>query len=268
MRCIVCIKQVPLPGQVSIDPATNNLKRGDAAGVINPFDRQALEAAFKLKQQHHAQITVLSMGPPQFEYSLRQALSLGADEAVLLSSAAFAGADTLATAYVLTQAIKKLGKFDIIFFGRHAIDADTGQVGPIVAEYLNLPQATFALQIELEADKRLLVQRRLEHSLELVRLTLPAVVTVDSIIQQPRYAHPRDIMRAAAMPITIWDETDLACDSNRVGMAGSRTVVNKIFAPPIKSGHKLLGPPEQTARAVAQLLAKRNLLPVKQVSHE
>src|SRR5690554_3905145 len=143
LHIVVCVKQVPVSNNLKIDPVTKNLLRSNEPGVMNPFDKNAIEAALKLKQRYGAKITLLSMGPKNFEITLRQGLAMGADDAVLLSSKVFGGADTLATGYVLSQAIKLLGDVHLVFFGRQSIDADTGQVGPIVAEFLNWPQIIY-----------------------------------------------------------------------------------------------------------------------------
>lgn len=239
MEIVVCIKQVPDTVDVKIDPVTKNLVREGITGVINPFDKNALEEAIRLKEKQGAKVTVISMGPPQFKESLREALAMGADEAVLLCDRAFAGADTLATAYVLNQAIKKIGQPDIVFFGKHAVDADTGQVGPIVAEMLGLVQATYVTKVTVEEDK-IQVERLLEDSKESLELKLPAVLTVAKELNEPRYPTPLKIMKAARKEIAGWGKEDLGADPAQIGMRGSPTQVLDIFSPQRSKEVKML----------------------------
>ncbi len=257
MLIVVCIKQVPAEGDVKIDVVTKNLARGNAVGVMNPYDRHALEAAVGLKEKYGAKVVAISMGPPQFSYTLREALAKGADEAFLLSSPAFAGADTLATSYVLAKAIEKLGHVDLVLLGRHAVDADSGQVGPIVAEYLDMPQATLAKGLEMAGANHIKVTRLLDSEEETVKVKLPAVVTVTEFLNKPRYALPLNIMQAAVAQISILNEKDLECDPQKIGMSGSRTQVTSVFAPPKSSAQML--PSDQAAPTIAGILRKRKL---------
>jgi len=265
MVIVVCVKQVPASNDVKIDPVTKNLMRDDTEGVMNPYDKNAVEEALKVKEKTGGKVIAVSMGPPQFIDTLREAIAMGCDEAMLLSSRALGGADTLATAYALAKAVEKIGQVDLIFFGRHAVDADTGQVGPIVAEYLNLPQVTFAKGLELMDDGWVKVTRLLDKSEELVKVKLPAVITATGELNTPRYATPIKIMKAAKKEIPVYDEKALNCDPERIGMKGSRTIVTSVFAPP-KSGRtaEMLGDcgckPDVAAKQIVEVLTQRNVL--------
>src|SRR5690554_629680 len=193
LHIVVCVKQVPVSNNLKIDPVTKNVMRSSEPGIMNPFDQNAIEAALKMKERYGAKVTLLSMGPKNFEITLRQGLAMGADDAILLSSRAFGGADTLATGYVLSQAIKALGDVHLVFFGRQSIDADTGQVGPIVAEFLNWPQITYISQIYPVDNKSIEAVRLMENMVQSIKVTLPAAFTVRSELNEPRYATPRNI---------------------------------------------------------------------------
>lgn len=255
MDIIVCIKQVPDPTvEVRIDPKTKNLVREGIAGVINSYDKNALEEAVRIKESQGGKVTVISMGPPQVKEALREALAIGADEAILLSDREFGGADTLATSYVLALAIKKLGGADIILFGKNAVDADTGQVGPIVAERLGLPQATYASKISVEGDI-LLIDRHLEDSTETVKVTLPTVITADKELNEPRYPTPLKIMKAAKKEIIVWCKVDIEADAAKIGLKGSPTRVLEIFSPAKSNQVKLInGSPEEAAQTLFNVL--------------
>jgi len=235
LHIVVCIKQVPVSNNLKIDPISKNLMRSSEPGMMNPFDQNAIEAALKLKQLYGATVTLLSMGPKNFEITLRQGLAMGADEAILLSSRAFGGADTLATGYVLAQAIKQLSGVNLVFFGRQSIDADTGQVGPIVAEFLSWPQATYVSKIVPINEKIIEATRLLENSEQVLEVKLPAVLTVRSELNDPRYPTPRNIQLSFQKEIKVWDENTLNVDVTRIGMKGSPTVVRKVWTPTKKA---------------------------------
>ncbi|QEA31298.1 electron transfer flavoprotein subunit beta/FixA family protein [Secundilactobacillus malefermentans] len=256
MKIVVCIKQVPV-GAVKIDPETHNLVRSNVEGDINPYDRNAIEAAIQLKEQAGGEVILLSMGPDSYISSLRDGLAMGADSAVLLSSRAFGGADTLATAYTLAAGIKKIGNVDLILFGRQSVDADTGQVGPIVAEDLAIPQITFAENIELHDHNVLVVKRLLDNAVQEVKVTLPAVVSVRAELNQPRYENPLNIQTSFEKSVTIWSEKDLDLDDSQIGQAGSPTVVRKVYAPD-KATKQMEQLPTDASKAVTQLLSELN----------
>src|SRR5690554_3963869 len=204
-QIVVCVKQVPVSNNLKIDKKTNNLIRSSEPGIMNPFDKNAIEEALKLRDRFGGKVTLLSMGPENFELTLRQGLAMGADDAILLSSKEFAGADTLATGYVLSQAIKKLGTVDIILFGRQSIDADTGQVGPIVAEFLDLPQVTYVNKVKTISRNSLEATRLLENLEQDILIKLPAVLTVRSELNEPRYPTPRNIQLSYQKEIKVWN---------------------------------------------------------------
>ena len=231
MNVVVCLKQVPGTTEVKINPQTNTLIRQGIKNIINPFDTYALEEGVRLKEKHGGKVTVITMGPPQAEEALREAISLGADEAILLSDSAFAGADTWATAYTLSRAIAKLGQCDIIICGRQTIDGDTGQVGPELAEMLDMPFVAYVSQIEEIADGHMRVRRMIDEGHEVIETTLPAVITVTKEINIPRLPSLRGIARSKSASIPTWGIKELGVDQDMVGLPGSCTRVIKIFSP-------------------------------------
>jgi electron transfer flavoprotein beta subunit len=231
MNIVVCLKQVPGTTEVKIDPVTNSLIRQGIPNIINPFDTYALEEAVRIKEKHGGKVTVLTMGPPQADAALREAVSLGADETILLSDRAFATADTWATANTLAGAIKKIGQYDIIICGRQTVDGDTGQVGPEMAEMLGIPFIAYVSKIEEIKDKYIRVTRAVEDGHEVLETTLPAVITVAKEINTPRLPSLRGIMKSKNHKITTWTNADLSLDPNSVGLAGSSTQVIKVFFP-------------------------------------
>ncbi|MFQ6122443.1 MAG: electron transfer flavoprotein subunit beta/FixA family protein [Dehalococcoidales bacterium] len=231
MNVVICLKQVPGTTQVKINPQTNTLIREGIENIINPFDTYALEEGVRIKERCGGKVTVISMGPPQAQDALREAISLGADEAILLSDPAFAGADTLATAYTLSRAINKLGQYDIIICGRQTLDGDTGQVGPELAEMLGMPFVAYVSQIEEMTDGYLRIQRLIEEGHEVIETSLPAVITVVKEINVPRLPSLRGIMKSKSAIIPVWTAQKLAVDQSMVGLSGSATKVIKVFFP-------------------------------------
>ncbi|MFA7422787.1 MAG: electron transfer flavoprotein subunit beta/FixA family protein [Acholeplasmataceae bacterium] len=262
LHIVVCVKQVPVSNNLKIDPITKNMMRSSEPGIMNPFDQNALEAALKLKERFDAKVTLLSMGPKNFEITLRQGLAMGADDAILLSSRGFGGADTLATGYVLSQAIKAIQNVNLVFFGRQSIDADTGQVGPIVAELLDWPQVTYISQINPIDEKSIEAVRLMEHMQQSIKVKLPAVFTVRSELNVPRYPSPRSIMLSYQKEIKVWDEHSFELDLNRIGIQGSPTVVRKVWNPTkVDKETELLGEdPESAARKLLQVLRARDII--------
>ncbi len=253
MNIVVCIKQVPDTTSVRINPETNTLMREGVASIINPFDAYALEEGVRLKEKHGGKVTVISMGPPQVDAALREAISLGADEAVLLSDRAFAGADTLATAFTLAAGIRKLGGADLILMGRQAIDGDTGQVGPGVAENLGLPHVTDVRKIEgIDTEGTIVLERLLEEGYLRLKTRLPMIMTVVKEINEPRLPSLKGKLSAKKAAITVWAAKDLELDPVRIGLNGSPTQVMKIFTPPKPAGGKVFQ--GEVQQAVAQLL--------------
>lgn len=256
MKIVVCIKQVPETANVRINPETNTLIREGVQSIVNPFDMYALEEGLRIRERHGGTVTALTMGPPQAADALRETFGLGADEAVLLSDRAFAGADTLATAYVLAAAIRKIGGVDLVITGRQAIDGDTGQVGPGVAENLGIPHATEVRKIEEIADSRIVVERLLEDGYVRLRLPLPALLTVTKEINVPRLPSLKGKLAARKKEIPVWKAADLDVDAERLGLNGSPTQVMRIFTPPKPTGGKVFkGTGAETVDALLAELA-------------
>jgi electron transfer flavoprotein beta subunit len=260
MNIVVCLKQVPGTTEVKIDPQTNTLIRQGIENIINPFDTYALEEGVRLKEKHGGKVTVITMGPPQADAALREAVSLGADEVVLLSDRAFAGADTWATAFTLSRAITKINDYDLIICGRQTIDGDTGQVGPELAEMLDIPFIAYVSNIEETKGKYLRVRRMVEEGHEVIETTLPAVITVAKEINVPRLSSLRGIMKSKSAKIEIWGVNELAVDPSMVGLAGSSTQVIKIFFPQrIHQAELLTGNLEQQVETLVDRLKKAGL---------
>lgn len=232
MNIVVCIKQVPETQEVRLDPVTFTIKREGVKSIINPFDLYALEEGLRVKEARGGTVTLLTMGPPQAEEALREALGYGADGAVLLSDRAFAGADTWATALTLSRAIEKLGGADLIFTGKQAIDGDTAQVGPMLATILGIPYVAWARKLNFTGDKTLEVERLLDHGYDAVALELPAVISVVKEINEPRVPSFKAKLRAKKEPIPVWGLSDLGLPPEEVGLTGSFTQVVKVFPPP------------------------------------
>ncbi len=238
MNIIVCIKQVPDTAEVRINPETNTLIREGVPSIINPYDLHAIEAALQIKEKIEAKVTVITMGPPQAEDALREAISMGVDDVRLISDRAFAGADTWATSYALFKAIEKLG-YDIILCGKQAIDGDTAQVGPEIAEFLNIPHIAYVRKIEAISDKSIRVQRLMDDGYDIVESSLPVLLTVVKELNTPRLPSLKGKMAAKKAVITRMDLTAIGAKAENVGLKGSPTQVKNIFAPQIKGDRKI-----------------------------
>ena len=248
MNIIVCVKQVPDTTEVKIDPVTKTLVRDGVDSILNPFDMYAIEEALRLKEQFGGKVTAISMGPPQAEKALRETISLGADEMILVTDRKFAGADTLATSLTLAKTIEKIGNYDIILFGQQAIDGDTAQVGPEVAGHLGIPQACFIRKIEEIKDGKIIVERLMENGYDRLELELPAAITVVKEINTPRLPSLRGKRKARKATLQIMTADDLGLSENEVGLNGSPTQVVKTFTPKAKAGGKKYElPPEELA---------------------
>jgi electron transfer flavoprotein beta subunit len=256
VKVFVCIKQVPDTTNVRINPETNTLVREGVQSIINPFDVYALEEGVRLKEKHGGTVTVITMGPPQASEALRDAIALGADNAWLVSDPAFAGADTLATAYALACTVRKLGGADVILMGRQAIDGDTGQVGPGVAENLGNSHITDIKKIEEINDGRITVERLLEDGYARLAARLPVVLTVVKEINIPRLPSLKGKLAAKRAEIPVLKASDIDADAERIGLNGSPTQVMKIFTPTRPSGgKKFTGEPAATVGALLNELA-------------
>jgi electron transfer flavoprotein beta subunit len=254
VNIIVCIKQVPDTAEVRINPETNTLIREGVPSIINPYDLHAIEAALQIKEKIRAKVTVITMGPPQAEDALREAISMGADDVRLISDRAFAGADTLATSYALYKAIEKLG-YDIILCGKQAIDGDTAQVGPEVAEFLNIPHIAYIRKIEDITDKSIRVQRLMDDGYDVVESPLPVLLTVVKELNTPRLPSLKGKMAAKKAVITKMDLNAIGAEPENVGLKGSPTQVKNIFAPQSKADKKMLqGSMEEQVEALIKEL--------------
>lgn len=248
LKIIVCIKQVPETQEVRLDPVTHTLKREGIAAMINPFDLYALEEGLRVRDSQGGKVTVITMGPPQAEAALREALGYGADAAVLLSDKNFAGADTWATALTLARAIDKLGGADLIFCGKQAIDGDTAQVGPMLATILDIPYVAWARKLTFAADGHLTVERLLDHGYDAVATSLPALITVVKEINEPRVPSFKAKLKAKKEAIPGWGLDDLGLAAAAVGLSGSFTQVVKVFPPPARGKSEVwTGAPEELA---------------------
>ena len=231
MKIIVCVKQVPDTNEVKIDPVKGTLIRDGVPSILNHDDANALEEALKIKDTYpDTHITVLTMGPPQAQDMLRECMAMGADDAVLLSDRALGGSDTWATSNALAAGVAKIGKFDIIFAGRQAIDGDTAQVGPQLAEKLGIPQVTYVKEFSLNGNE-IIVKRALENGYEKIQLRMPCVLTAIKELNSPRYMSVAGVFRACETEISVWSADDIKVNKTKVGLEASPTNVFKSFTP-------------------------------------
>jgi len=263
MLIVVCVKQVPDTTQVQIDPVTNTLVREGIPFIVNPYDTHALEESLRLRDRFGCRVAAISMGPPNAEATLRKALAIGVDQAILLSDRVFGGADTLATSNVLAEAIKKLAEQDevgLVICGKQTIDGDTAQVGPGISTRLGYSQLTLVDRIEhLDLEKRTIrVRRKLEGRHEIVEAPLPAMLTVVRELNRPRY--PTVPMRMAALEaeVQVWNNEVLKLDVNSIGLKGSPTWVSRIFSPEREKG-EIIGDGVHDPTGTAGLLIDRLL---------
>ncbi len=234
MKIIVCVKQVPDTTEIKIDPVKGTLIRDGVPSIMNPDDKGGLELALRLKDQHGAHVTVISMGPPQADVILREALAMGADRAILLSDRKFAGADTLATSYALSGLCRTLD-YDLIIAGRQAIDGDTAQVGPELAEHLDLPQITYVADARRLDNGNLLVHKENEDSVQVLEVEGKCLLTVLASAFEPRYMSVAGIMKAYEREVEVWGADRIDVDESKLGLAGSPTKVFKSFPKALKA---------------------------------
>jgi len=261
MHIIACIKQVPNTTNVQIDSTTGTLKREGVESIINPFDEYAIEEAIRLKEKYGGKTTVITMGPPQAETALRETIGRGIDNAILITDRAFAGADTWATAYTLSQAIRTIGDFNLVICGKQATDGDTAQVGPGIAEMLDIPHIAYVKKIEEIKDEAMKVERMMEDGYDLIETPLPAVITVVKEINTPRLPSLRGMMNAKKAVIEKWDSGKIGAQKEKIGLTGSPTQVMKIFSPPQRpGGEKLAGSPEDMAQKLISKLINSKLI--------
>ncbi|MBU9721754.1 MULTISPECIES: electron transfer flavoprotein subunit beta/FixA family protein [Bacillaceae] len=271
MNILVCIKQVPDTKIIKINPKTNTLDRSSAPAILNPYDAHAVQEAVRLKEVHGGKVTVLSMGPPQAKVAIKKCVEIGADEGYLISDRRFAGADTLATSYALYKAIQKLMDeqgIDLVLCGKHAIDGDTGQVGPGIARRMEIPPLTNVIKVE-EVDlkeKRMKVRRKIEDGYELIQSELPCLLTVEKEINDVAYSPLPNMIKAARYNPIVWTVDDLDdVDIKQLGLKGSPTIVGKMWPPEKSAGAEMIdGDVKKQAKALVEhMLEKRELFEVK-----
>lgn len=246
MNIVVCIKQVPDTNEVRIDPKAGTLIRDGVPSIMNPDDKNALEEALAIKDKNGAHVTVITMGPPQARNTLIEAIAMGADEAILITDRAFAGADTLATSYALSAALKKLD-YDIVFTGRQAIDGDTAQVGPEIAEQLGLPQVTYVEKVEEVGEGCIKVRRAWEDGYEIISVKTPVLLTAIKELNVPRYMNMAKIFGAFDKEIKVWTAEDIDVDKALLGLNGSPTRVMKSTTKEAKGQGELINKPVKEA---------------------
>ena len=228
MKIVVCIKQVPDTTEIKINPATGTLIRDGVPSIMNPDDKGGLEMALRLKDQYGAEVTVITMGPPQADAILREAFAMGVDRAILLTDRAFAGADTLATSNALAGALRCLD-YDLVIGGRQAIDGDTAQVGPEMAEHLGLPQISYVTGLEYDGQKTLTVKKETEEGYQMLSVEMPCVLTVLATANKARYMTVSGIMDAFEKEVEIWTAAKIDIAPEKLGLKGSPTRVKKSF---------------------------------------
>lgn len=272
MHIVVCVKQVPDTKIIKINPKTNTLDRRSAPAILNPYDAHAVQEAVSMKKKlGKGHISVLSMGPPQATAVIKKSIEIGADEGYLISDRAFAGADTLATSYALSKALEKISKkqdIDIIICGKHAIDGDTGQVGPGIARRLDIPPVTNVIEVcEVnEQERTVLLKRKIVNGYELLQVNMPCLLTVEKEINEIEYSPLTNMIKAARYEPIIWAVSDFdEVDRTQLGLKGSPTIVGKMFSPPkIEGGKRLEGTAdEQVAQLMDVLMEKKDLFYVR-----
>lgn len=262
LKIIVCAKQVPDTNEVKIDPVKNTLIREGVPSILNHDDANALEEALKIKDQFPGtHITVVTMGPPQAKDLLIECMAMGADQGILLSDRALGGSDTWATSNALAAAVNKIGDFDLIFAGRQAIDGDTAQVGPQLAEKLDLPQVTYVKEFSIDG-KEITVKRALEDGYELIKIQLPCVLTAIKELNTPRYMSVGGIYDAVKKEIPVWGAKELEIDLDTVGLEASPTNVFRSFTPAPKGKGVMIerDTTEETAKALLEMLHEKYII--------
>jgi len=261
VEIIVCIKQVPDTTEVKIDPEKGTLIREGVPSIVNPFDEYAVEAALRIKEEMGGKVTVITMGPPQAVEALRKCIAMGADDAVLISDRDFAGSDTWATSYTLAGAIRALGKVDLILCGKQAIDGDTAQVGPGIAEHLGISQVTYVQRVVSVSENAIQVERSFEAGYEVIETPLPAVLTIDKAANVPRLPSMMGTMKALRKEIRTLTSGDIDVRPEFLGMEGSPTRVKRTFTPqPRKGGRMLQGEMEDMLKELVQILREEKIV--------
>jgi electron transfer flavoprotein beta subunit len=268
MHIVVCVKQVPDTKIIKINPKTNTLDRRSAPAILNPYDAHAVQEAVKIREKTGGTISVLSMGPPQATAVIKKSIEIGADRGYLISDRAFAGADTLATSYALSKALERIGKdlpVDMVICGKHAIDGDTGQVGPGIARRMDIPPVTNVIEVTEvnEQEKTVLIKRKSTNGNELIQAELPCLLTVEKEINSIDYSPLPNMIKAVRYEPVIWTVADLEnVERTQLGLKGSPTIVGKMFTPPKPEGGKRLegSSDEQVKQLMGILMEKKELL--------
>ena len=262
MKIVVCIKQVPATNDAKIDPETKRIVRKGIKAILNPFDTYAVEEGVQLRDKFGGEVIALSMGPLKAEESLREAISVGVDRAILLSDRAFGGSDTWATSYVLAKAIEKIGDVNLVICGKQAIDGDTAQVGPGIAAHLDWLQATYVMAVEEISSSSIRVKRMHEDGYDICEMSLPAVITVVKDINTPRVPSLKGRLASNKCEIPVWKTDDIGADTSKIGLNGSPTRVVKIQPPPPRhtSTKKIEGSSIECAQSLLRELRLRSIV--------
>jgi electron transfer flavoprotein beta subunit len=262
MKIVVCIKQVPATSEATIDPVTKRIVREGLKAILNPFDNYAVEEAVQLRDKFGGEVIALSMGPEKAMHSLREAISVGADRAILLCDRAFGGSDTWATSYTLSKAIEKIGDVDLVICGKQAIDGDTAQVGPGIAAHMDWVQATYVMAVEDADSKSIKVKRMHEDRYDICEMDFPAVLTVVKDINTPRIPTLKGRLASLKIEIPIWKPCDIGAEIEKIGLDGSPTRVVKTAPPPPRNTvtKKIEGSPKDCAKQLVRELRIRNIL--------
>lgn len=271
MHIVVCVKQVPDTKIIKINPKTNTLDRRSAPAILNPYDAHAVQEAVKIRNKTGGTISVLSMGPPQAVAVIKKSIEIGADQGYLISDRAFAGADTLATSYALSKALEKISKdnpIDLVICGKHAIDGDTGQVGPGIARRLDIPPITNVIEVsEVNREEKYVhIKRKQLDGYEVIQSQIPCLLTVEKEINDIEYAPLTNMINAARYEPVIWSVNDLEdVDKIQLGLKGSPTIVGKMFSPPKLDGGKRIdgNPDSQVEQLMGILMERKDLLKLK-----
>ncbi len=259
MKIIVLVKQVPEVADVKVNPETGTLIRDGVPSILNPFDELAVEEGIRLKEKYEGEVTVITMGPPQAVDVLYKAMAMGADKAIHMTDRIFAGADTWVTALTLAEQIKKM-EYDIVICGKQAIDGDTAQVGPEIAEILRIPQICYVRKLEIDDNgKHVIAHRENDEGYEVIRAKMPVLLTATKGLNEPRLPNIMGIMKAKKKPLEVVNAATLGVDEDRLGLKGSPTTVRKVFPPPKKAGGIIVeaDDPKEVAKKLVEFLLKR-----------
>ncbi|MCP8318455.1 MAG: electron transfer flavoprotein subunit beta/FixA family protein [Candidatus Methylarchaceae archaeon HK01B] len=261
LKIIVCIKQVPAVPDMKIDPATNTLVREGVPCILNPWDKIGVEEGIRLREKYGGEVTVITMGPPQVKQAILECLAMGADRGVILSDRAFAGADTITTAYTLSVQIKKM-RYDIIICGRWSMDAETGHVGPHLAELLGIPQICYVKKVDVDIDgTRVTAHREVEKGVEIIEAPLPVLLTVMKDLNEPRIPTLKGIIDSRRKEIRVINSSELGGDMKKYGLKGSPTCVKKVFPPTLRKPKMILqGDPKEVVENLVQILLREKII--------